>query len=90
MKKQKKSSDIKYFLWVRWSPEYKEAFEITEGSAEMIEKHISNIVEDDYVYLATPTGYAIRVRLKESLAFKIVTKQINPLEADEYYDNPIS
>ena len=82
---------MQYFLWVRWSPECKEAFEITEESASCIEKSdFSSNNENHWFYIYTPTGKTIKMKLLRALAYKIVTREINPLEDDSHYDDPLS
>ncbi len=83
---------MKYYLWVRWSDKCKEAFEIIEQSANFVEQEtesITRLLKDDFVWLQTPTGKTLKIKLQRTLAYKIVTKETNPLEDTEYYDNPL-
>ena len=86
---------MKHYLWVRWSDKCKEAFEITENAAKWIDKNLCDIglpiEEDDRPYIfSTPSGHNIRICILKALAFKIVTCEINPLEDNKYYDDPIN
>jgi hypothetical protein len=81
---------MKYYLWVRWSPECKEAFEITENAANWIknEWHNGRWSENKWFHFTTPTSRKIKLKLNKALAFKVVTKEFNPLEDESFYDNP--
>lgn len=84
---------MKYFLWVRWDAVNKEAFEITKQGANFIEQEtdsICNLLQNDFVWVPTPTGKILKIKLQKTLAYKIVIQETNPLEDVTHYENPLS
>lgn len=92
--RKKTEGIMKYYLWVRWDVANKEAFEITKQGANFIEKEtkdISTLLQDDgFVWVPTPTGKTLKIKLQKTLAYKIVTQETNPLEDATHYENSLN
>jgi len=79
---------MKYYLWVRWSDKCKEAFEITKCSANWIEEMRGDDYSHGLYQFSTPSGKWLKINLMKALAFKIMTRETNPLEDEVLYNNP--
>jgi len=79
---------MKYYLWVRWTPECKEAFAITKDAADWLEKN--TVTGNSMCRFSTPSGTWLRIHLFRALAYKVITREVNPLEDMDHYDNELN
>lgn len=79
-----------YYLWVRWKSGEKDCFEINKGAAIAVNQNIGDWFNKTCLFIQTPSGQTLYIAPKEIAAIKIVLKEINPLNDDGHYENPLN
>ena len=71
---------MRYYLWIRWDAENKEAFEVNESSSDWVEANYAKLrngtwKNDTWFSFSTPSNKTMQIKLLSSLAYKIVTRE---------------
>ena len=88
---------MKYYLWIRWKNGIKDVFEITKQSANFWNKKTPSsegiyrkLIHNNTFLLSTPDDNKIWIKGEQIVACKILTRQTNPLNDNNHYENPLS
>jgi len=81
----------KYFIWIRWVSGARDVFELSKRSYEGLKNPIYTICRIEDVWtLESSTLECIEIKVESIAAKKLIKKQINPLDEDGHYDNPLN